>query len=89
MIVQRDAVGDGEVGVAPGLLDEADQVARPALLLQLGRHVDVEHDHAGAAAERRARPFAVGDHRQRELAGLEPVAAGDDAVALQPSSPRP
>ena len=85
--VQLDAVGDGEIGVTAGLLDEADDVAGPSLQLQLGRQVDVEDDDPGAAGQRLAGPLAVGDHRQGELARFEPVATRLDAIALEAPVP--
>ena len=83
---EADAVGHGEVLVPAGLLHHADEVAGLALDLELLGEVDVEHDDADTAAERRARPARVGAivglQREHELARLESVTAGDDRVAV-------
>ena len=86
---QRDPVGDGEVGVAPGLLDEPDQVAGPSLGSSSGvtstssTTTPVPPPSVGAGA------VAVGDQRQRVLARLEPMPAGDHRVAVESTSRRP
>ena len=80
---QVDAIADREVGVATGLLDEADEVAGLTLGLELGGEVDVEHDHAGAPGE----CGATADRRRRPSCsvnspGSSAVPAGDDRVAV-------
>ena len=80
---QLDAIGHRQVTITASLLDHAHEVAGLALDLQLRREVDVEHDDPDAAAERGARRVLVGLQGQHELAWIEAVPSGDDAVVLR------
>ena len=50
---QRDPITHVEPGVAPGLLDHADEIAGESFCLQLGRELEVERDHTVVPGERR------------------------------------
>ena len=86
---EGDAVPDVEAGVAPGLLDQADEVAGQPLGGQLGRHGQVEHDDAVATGQRGAGRLVRGDEAQGVLALLERDPAGDDRGRPSRSSRRP
>ena len=84
---QADAVADVQAGVATGLLDGADEVARQALGGQLGRHRRVEHDEAAAGQHRGgARPRPPSPSTTVSSAYSPSTSASPPAVTVPSSS---